>query len=61
MTENIRLQPGSVILAPHEVAMLRVHIARWEQAPGTPGGDSSTPLVDLGCEIRGLLNSSEVL
>jgi hypothetical protein len=54
----LKIPPGSVILAPHEVALLQSYITRWEMAASTQGGDTNTPLVDIGNEIRELLNNA---
>jgi hypothetical protein len=54
----MKLEPGSVVLTPAEVATLRDLIDRWELACDQPGANATKALVDLGCEIRDLLTQA---
>jgi hypothetical protein len=54
----MKLEPGSVILTPDEVAVLRRHIERWEDASRIAGADSATPLAAIGMNVRDLLTQA---
>jgi hypothetical protein len=50
----MKLEPGSVVLTPDEVATLRSIIEQWE----TVGIDGIFPLIELGETVRDLLTQA---
>lgn len=50
--------PTELHLSAAETRRLRRLIDRWELAANTPHGDATTPIVDLACEVRDLLNAA---
>jgi hypothetical protein len=50
----VKLEPGSVVLTPAEVATLRAIIEQWE----TVGIDGIFPLIVLGETVRDLLTQA---
>lgn len=57
--QQIRLEPGSMVLTPAEVHRLREGIRRWEAACDEPGLASDEALLDLGCDVRDIVGLPE--